>query len=320
MKYFLCSDIHSGYTPLMKSLDKCKFDINNPEHTLVVLGDIFDRLDETVEVYKFLSSIPKERCILIKGNHEHLYFSLLNKSFPDSYDFSNGTVKTFCQIAGYDYDAEHELYYEAQRCFNWDDEIKPSVKRLWINIRDTVKDNKITKWLKSDQWVNFYEIGNYICVHSFIPLKYHEERGITEDYAIYYNWTQLFEYIPEWRGASYEQWEKATWGCAYKFFDAGLFKEEVEDGKILVCGHYKCSAFNEHYLNLGGHDIYYGKNLIAIDATTALSNQVNVLVIDDDKCYDQNGPLTYKKPCPKIETVTLSSEEYEKYKNDVTNS
>ena len=113
---------------------------------------------------------------------------------------------------------------------------------------------------------------------------------------------------------------KRTWGCPYKFFDAGLFNEEIEDDKILVCGHYKCSAFNERYLNLSGHDIYYGKNLIAIDATTALSQQVNVLVINGDKCYDQNGPLAYKKPCPIIETVTLSPEEYEKYKNDVTNS
>lgn len=110
-----------------------------------------------------------------------------------------------------------------------------------------------------------------------------------------------------------------------------MFDQELKNNKILVCGHYRCSEFNEHYLYdfTDNHDIYFGKNLIAIDATTAWSNQINVLIIDEDgKCYDQKGLLEYKKPYPLIDTVTLSEEEYKKlvkeeykkYANDVTNS
>ena len=82
----------------------------------------------------------------------------------------------------------------------------------------------------------------------------------------------------------------------------------------------KKHEFNKHYLNWETYNVYYGDNLIAIDATTALNNQVNVVVIDGDKCYDQYGLLVHKKPLPVIETVTLDKEEYEKYTKDVTNS
>ena len=64
----------------------------------------------------------------------------------------------------------------------------------------------------------------------------------------------------------------------------GLFDEEIKKGKVLVCGHYRCSEFNVHYLGKDVHDIYFGKNLIAIDCTTALTFNVNVLVIDGG-CY-----------------------------------
>lgn len=102
MKYFVVSDIHSFYIELKRALDKAGFNKRNKDHTLIVCGDIFDRGPDTLSVYKFLTSIPKKRCILIKGNHELLYEELLDKSFPESHDFSNHTVDTFCQIAGYD--------------------------------------------------------------------------------------------------------------------------------------------------------------------------------------------------------------------------
>lgn len=73
--------------------------MNNKEHTLVILGDIFDRGEETRNLYSFLKNIPEDRLVLVKGNHEYLLEELLEKDLPDSYDFSNGTVFTCCQIA-----------------------------------------------------------------------------------------------------------------------------------------------------------------------------------------------------------------------------
>ena len=82
-KYFIVSDIHSFYDELATGLTLSGFEYNNPDHILVVCGDVFDRGEQTLEVYDFLSSLPKKRCILIKGNHESLYLKLLNKKYPD---------------------------------------------------------------------------------------------------------------------------------------------------------------------------------------------------------------------------------------------
>lgn len=109
--YFVVSDIHSFYTPLKNSLYQAGFRKTNKDHILIVCGDVFDRGEETMEVYRFLTSLPKKRCILVKGNHESLFDDLLKKSLPDDYDFSNGTVKTFCSIAGVDEEVLSRSYY-----------------------------------------------------------------------------------------------------------------------------------------------------------------------------------------------------------------
>jgi serine/threonine protein phosphatase 1 len=76
MKYFVISDIHSFATEMKWVLRQAGFNKKNKNHTLIVCGDIFDRGNETLEVYKYLKSIPKKSCILVKGNHESLYFDL----------------------------------------------------------------------------------------------------------------------------------------------------------------------------------------------------------------------------------------------------
>lgn len=314
MRYFIVSDIHSFYTELKQSLMTSGFDKKNPDHTLIVLGDVFDRGNETLEVYKFLKSIPKKRCILIRGNHESLYLELLNKDYPESHDFSNGTVNTFCQIANLqnvDWKYFRDRMIPGRIYWNTSDEIEPQALALWKKVVEAVKNSEVTKWLKSNQWVNFYELDKFVFVHAFIPLTFEKEQGMPEDYCIYYGWTRMFKFRSDWRNAKDYEWEKATWGCPYTFVDAGLFDDEIANNKVLVCGHYRCSEFNEHYLNINTHDIYYGKNLIAIDATTALSHQVNVLVIEGINseniitCYDQKlNLLIEKKPVPFIETFT----------------
>lgn len=118
MKYFCISDIHSFGNILEKTLKQCGFDKRNKNHTLIVCGDIFDRGFDTIKVYNYLKSIPKKRCILIKGNHESLYFSLLNKYYPEPCDFGNGTVTTFVEIAGYSLDVEYNLRVAAIQAFN----------------------------------------------------------------------------------------------------------------------------------------------------------------------------------------------------------
>ena len=90
-KYFVVSDIHSFYNALIEGLKRAGYDQENPNHILVVCGDIFDRGGQPLEVYNFLISLPKERRVLIRGNHEYLLRELINRQMPYSHDESNGT-------------------------------------------------------------------------------------------------------------------------------------------------------------------------------------------------------------------------------------
>lgn len=264
MKYFITSDIHSFYTPLKTELDKSGFDINNSDHILIICGDIFDRGDETIELYNFLISIPKDRLILIKGNHEYLFEELTKKALPQKHDWHNGTVKTFCQIADI-------LVSEVEFCEIFDrvywstPEDTPDYKisekahslmsQKWSEVKKKVKKSDIYKFIKSYKWLNYYEVGNYICVHSYIPL------------------------IKDWRNACCEEWKEATWQNPWL-----LYKNygDPEEGKTLVCGHWHTSDF---YKNLDG-DLtksdcpIYNNGIIALDACTALTNRTNILIIE----------------------------------------
>lgn len=286
MRYFCVSDIHSDCTDLRQALKRAGFNPKNKNHTLIVIGDVFDRMPETIEVYRFLSSIPKKRCILVRGNHELLFLDLLNKSYPESFDFSNGTVNTLCQIAGY---AVADLH-----CGNVS----------WKEIVACVNSSKILAWLKSKQWVNYFELGPYIFAHSFIPVKLKER--YKQD-IWYYAPSELpgsaFEYLEDWRNAVDYAWEDATWGDPIDRYKAGLFDEESKKGKILVVGHWHVSDFWKRLANVENRqapitDIYYSKDFIGLDCGMfrkpigGYYHPQNVLVIDDSDfsvCYDQYG-------------------------------
>ena len=307
MKYFIVSDIHSFCSELKSALWKAGFNKRNKDHTLIVCGDVFDRGSETVELYKFLTSIPKKRCILIKGNHELLYEELLEKSFPESHDFSNHTADTFCQIAGYDPEILTPKYWR-----KFDDVPHERIRQAWQEILTEVKQSPITTWLQSNRWKYWHEVGNYIFVHSFIPLKN------LDHMPAYYTYNRKFGYFKDWREtATNFELEDATWGCPYQQYIDGYFKEEAANGKILVCGHWVVTDFRQHINNKWSEDtsIYKFENIIGLDCgvwkyrdTKAYYHPQNVLVIDDkdfNKCYDQYGTeLKDETSIPRIETVT----------------
>jgi len=306
MKYFVVSDIHSFATELKQALNMAGFKKSNKDHCLIVVGDVFDRGDETIELYNFLSSIPKKRCILIRGNHEFLFRDLLRKSYPDSHDFSNHTVDTMCQIA----------------CRDIGDLYCGDVS--WKEITDYVKSTKIWTWLNSKQWVNYFELGPYIFTHSFIPVKLKPEyKQAALIYGIWQLSGKAFEYWPDWRNAIDYEWEDATWGDPIDYYKAGLFKEESKKGKILVVGHWHVSDFWKRIANIKSYDqpitdIYYSQDFIGLDCGVfrepigGYYHPQNVLVIDDkdfSACYNQYGQkLDFVKPARIIETVTIKEE------------
>lgn len=292
MKYFITSDTHSFYTQLEIGLERAGFDIDNPEHIFILDGDLFDRGEESAKILNFIQSLPKERRILIRGNHEYLLKKLLDKEMPDDYDWSNGTVMTCYHL----YKARHpkttifKNYNEIKKRdlkwflavgYTYEIQIFNTImqdllsKRTWKMISDDLKQSGLIDWIMGNEWVDYTEIGSYIITHSFIPIIDESRCGTYFD-------IERKSCNPDWRGASKRDWEEATWGCPYREFDAGLFNLEIQNGKTLVCGHWHSEDFWVHYENLSkNYNIYKRDNLIAIDACTIISGFVNVLIIDD---------------------------------------
>ena len=258
--YFITSDTHSFYNELINELNKKGFDLNNSNHVLIFCGDLFDRGPDSQKLYDFIKSIPKERRILIRGNHEYLFIDLLYKDIPDYYDHTNGTVNTFITLTNNKY----------------------------INWLDLVKDNKlneIKKWFLSDEWIDYFETNHYIFTHAFIPLKIDPNSYIKHMYNVDISY---LSYNDDWTKSSSQEFENATWGCPWKLAKEGLNKS----GKTIVCGHWHTSDFFNNLKNLKEKYNIYKKNpifiskrykLIGLDACTAATHKVNVLVLKEDE-------------------------------------
>ena len=254
MKLFCVSDIHSYLEPFKKALDTAGFIPNYSEHLLICCGDIFDRGPDTVQVYNFLNSLTN--VVLVRGNHEDLLEEMLARGYGEKHDISNGTVWSVCQIADA-IGAKTKSTYEV--CKAVEDFIKPFLNKF----------------------VNYFETKNYIFLHSFLPCKVHFDGE--DESKPWYTRNKAYEYMPDWREANEAEWEEARWGNPFKMAEAGL----NQTSKIIVFGHFHTSwprATYEGKLEFGeGADFnaYYGKDYIALDACTAVSNTCNVIVLED---------------------------------------
>lgn len=259
-KFFCCSDIHSAYTPWMRALSDAGFDENNSDHKIVVCGDLFDRLDESLQVYEFTKTmIEKDKLIYILGNHESLMEDCVSRGFPYSADHYNGTSKSIIDLA-----PNAENFYEA--CEIVLEKMKPLL----------------------DKAVNYFETKNkYIFVHGWIPLT------CKDNLPKYYARNRKFEYNPDWRHAHYSEWEQSRWLNGVDMARNGF----IEPGRTIVCGHWHCSyghmiddmkkngVENSVVKEFGDTAIwepYYGDGIIALDRCVAHTNEINVLVLEDE--------------------------------------
>ena len=288
MKYFVCSDIHSFYELWQKALKEAGYDKDNENHTLIVCGDIFDRGYEPKEVYEFLKSIPKERRILIRGNHEYLLKDLYERGVVLKHDRHNKTHNTLAYLA--DQPTEDEISKEAIFSSKIASEYADKYNKMIDKQNNAIFNNPLTdeilKWIFSDEWVNYYELDKYIFVHSFIPLR--------KESTFKLSGSDIPQYNPNWREDAISlEWEEAIWGCPYRLYFQ-YFDEEIKKGKVLVCGHWTTADFFQELKGIDEdiYDIYYSNNLIALDGCLAYSGQCNVMVIDEDmKCYNKGKEL-----------------------------
>ena len=108
-----------------------------------------------------------------------------------------------------------------------------------------------------EETVDYYETQNHVFVHGWLP-----EHGKTPQ---------------ERQKAGSEAWAKARWVRWDRCYDG---QRPLTD-KTLICGHVPTFLFNaqDPEQELGG--IFYGNGIIAIDAGTADTKKINVLVLEE---------------------------------------
>lgn len=262
-KYFVISDVHGFFTEMRSCLFRAGFRKQNPEHILVLVGDAFDRGPDAPKVYEYIRSLPRKRRILIRGNHELLLRNAIRRGVFYENDYYNGTLGTIMQFTGHEY---IDCVYDPQ------------------GVCDKFKKNGVLDWIFGPEWQNYAEIGSYIFVHSWIPVKILDG---TEIYDVKRS-TEL-AYRPDWREATQEEWEEASWGCPWVMAEKGLMPR----GYTIVCGHWAACEFpknlDKNYTNYPNHSIYRGHGCIALDATTVRSGFVNVLVLTEEELHESKG-------------------------------
>lgn len=133
---------------------------------------------------------------------------------------------------------------------------------------------KVSDFFKT--MVDYLETENYVFVHGWLP-------GVP------------FERNPKWREADRLSWDDARWKNGMQ----NALVAPIE--KTVVCGHYHASWGRAHIDHSGeefGEDAdfspFYMDGCIAIDACTAYSHKVNVLVLEDEflevNRYEMVGP------------------------------
>lgn len=235
-KLFVISDVHGFYTETKKALLKAGFDENNDTHLLVCLGDVFDRGQESREMLDYLLSIKNK--VLVRGNHDQRMLDIINGSHLAFHDIFNGTYDTIVQLFGEGSTPNGILQVSKT------DETLIKVKRLLFST------------------INYYEWGDYIFVHGWLPVNSENPPVVLKD----------------WRNARDEDWHAAAWLEWQKLYG----KVAIPEGKTLVCGHRSAALANQFDGSRSSSDYttFFGKNFIALDACTIFSGFVNVLVLE----------------------------------------
>lgn len=116
-----------------------------------------------------------------------------------------------------------------------------------------------------DSMLNYFETKNYVFVHGWFPVA----KG------------------KDWRHQVHaSKWRKARW---YNGMQEAIYYKNLDPlGKTVVCGHWHTSwghnrmDESDEWGPAADYSPFYAEGIIAIDACTAASHQVNILVIEDD--------------------------------------
>ena len=226
-KYFVVGDVHAFWVHWEDALDQTGFDVDDPDHILVSLGDLLDRGEDPVACLEHVNALPKNRKILVRGNHEDLLEECLVRQDFWRRDVANGTASTVAKLCGKrDWESVEQADYEVARSH-------PALTRYLADL------------------VDFAEVGDYVFVHGRIP------SGI--------DWREGDWYRARWQNGM-ERWAAGerlagktvvcghwhtSWGHCFlegkgsEFGESADFSPFAKDGILAVDG---CTAYS-HVVN-----------------------------------------------------------------------
>ena len=251
-KYFVTSDIHGFRDVLASDLVCNNFMFSNPDHILVICGDILDRGKQAKDLVSFLLDLKKQgRLILIRGNHEDLMddclFQLEQRVNISMHHWTNGTVDSIEQLTGISkYDLVCGLYNFRE------------IKEKMADYFELVKDA-----------VDYFEVGDYVLVHGWVPYVLVDTSCALEPRIML--------------DATKDMWDKARWLNGMKEASSGA----IIPNKTIICGHYHTGWGHKNIYKIcpdefDCFDIYKNKGIIALDSCVAYSHKLNVFVIEEE--------------------------------------
>lgn len=260
-KYFVVTDVHSFYDEMMKALNDAGFDKDNPDHIFVSCGDMFDRGPKSYECLQFVNSLPEDKKILVRGNHEDLLDDVFVKRWYAPHDKHNGTNKTVDQL----YASQHQEGLEIIASYD---------KINWLRTWEEYRKYEMSL-------VDYARVGNYIFVHGWVPY-----------------WAKTVKDLEE---ADRADWKDARWDNGMRQWRAyGSITNESDELMTIVCGHWHSSFGHSLYHKDGvefldnysksyikEHQLYekftpfIDDGIVALDACTAYTGFVNCYVFEE---------------------------------------
>ncbi len=256
-KFFVLADVHAFYKPMMRALEDNGFDIDNPRHKVVLLGDMLDRGDAAKATFGFFEGLG-DRLTYVRGNHEDLFFRCLEQFMlgqrPNMAHFLNGTVETIMQFLG-------EPTFEK---FAWIYDAGDTRRMLQLANRIQYAVSSVAEFIESKS-VNYATLDDYIFVHGYIPCDH---------------FAAADRYFPisDWQNGD---WYASRWAHGTKAWRDGV---RVQD-RTIVCGHWQAREANRLYHGSIGEDEngdntpFVDDGIIAMDGDTFNSGICNCIVL-----------------------------------------
>lgn len=261
MNYYCMADVHGFYDEMLVALKQSGYYKDENPKKIVLLGDLFDRGKQTLELQSFAENLVQTgEGILIRGNHEDLMEELVENLdtwsrtlLVNTHHFRNGTFQTLSDLT------DIEL-----------PDIPANVERVKERYYQTPFFQRILPAMK-----DYYETKSYIFVHGWIPC---DTLGGEKRPTNYF-------YRKDWRTSTAAAWSNARW---YNGMEAA-FSGAIEEGKTIVCGHWHASYGHARKEGKSEFDSdadfspFFEKGILALDACTSFSGKVNCVKLTDEE-------------------------------------